>query len=72
LALKPGVTVTDRKENDLHHRGVGEAALTQGGECDLRRLLDDLIQLDSDDRCHPRLHQVEGYHHVDLALALAM
>jgi hypothetical protein len=49
-----------------------EATLTQGGECDLCRLLDGLIQLDPDDDCHPWLHQVEGYHQVDLALVLAM
>jgi hypothetical protein len=36
------------------------------------RLLDGLIQLDPDDSCHPRLNQVEGYHHFDLALVLAM
>jgi hypothetical protein len=64
--------VMDRKECDWHHGGVGEAALTQGGECDLCHLLDGLIQLDPDDGCHPRLRQVEGYHHVDLALVLAM
>jgi hypothetical protein len=64
--------VTDRKEHDWHHGGVGEAGLTQGGECDLCRLLDGLIQLDLDDICHPQLRRVEGYHHVDLALVLAM
>ncbi len=36
------------------------------------RLLDGLIQLDLDDSCHPRLHRVEGYHHIDLTLVLAM
>jgi hypothetical protein len=46
--------------------------LTQGGECDLCRLLDGLIQLDPDDSCHPRLRRVVGYHHVDLTLVLAM
>jgi hypothetical protein len=64
--------VVDQKERDWHRGGVGEAGLTQGGECDLCRLLDGLIQLDPDDSCHPRLHRVEGYHHVDLALVLAM
>jgi hypothetical protein len=64
--------VTDRKECDWHHGGVGEAAVTQGGECDLCHLLDVLIQLDPDDGCHPRLRWVEGYHHVDLALVLTM
>jgi hypothetical protein len=64
--------VADQKEHDWHRGGVGEAVLTQGGECDLCRLLDGLIQLDPDDSCHPRLHWVEGYHHVDLALVLAM
>jgi hypothetical protein len=64
--------VTDQKEHDWHCGGVGEAALTQGGECDLCRLLDGLIQLDPDDSCHPRLRWVEGYHHVDLALVLVM
>jgi hypothetical protein len=64
--------VADRKEHDWHHGGVGEAGLTQGGECDLCRLLDGLIQLDPDDSCHPWLHRVEGYHHVDLTLVLAM
>jgi hypothetical protein len=62
--------VTDRKESDWHRSGVGEAALTQG--CDLCRLLDGLIQLDPDDGCHPQLRRVEGYHHIDLALVLAM
>jgi hypothetical protein len=38
----------------------------------LCRLLDGLIQLDPDESCHPQLHRVEGYHHVDLALLLAM
>jgi hypothetical protein len=66
------VLVTDRKERDWHRDGVGEAALTQGGECDLCHLLDCFIQLDPDDGCHSRLHWVEGYHHVDLALVLAM
>jgi hypothetical protein len=64
--------VTDQKECDWQRGGVGEAALTQGGECDLCRLLDGLIQLDPDDGCHPWLCQVEGYHHVDLALVLPM
>jgi hypothetical protein len=64
--------VIDQKERDWHRGGVGEAALTQGGECDLCRLLDGLIQLDPNDGCHPRLRRVEGYHHVDLALVLAM
>jgi hypothetical protein len=64
--------VMDRKEHDWHHDGVGEAGVTQGGECDLCRLLDGLIQLDPIDSCHPRLHRVEGYHHVNLALVLAM
>jgi hypothetical protein len=64
--------VTNQKERDWHHGGVGEAALTQGGECDLCRLLDGLIQLDPDDGCHPRLHRVEGYRHADLTLILAM
>jgi hypothetical protein len=64
--------VTDWKERDWHRGGVGEAGLTQGGECDLCRLLDGLIQLDPDDSCHPRLRRVEGYHHVDLTLVLAM
>jgi hypothetical protein len=64
--------VTDRKERDWHRGGVGEAALTQGGECDLCHLFDDLIQLNPDDGCYPRLRRIEGYHHVDLALVLAM
>jgi hypothetical protein len=64
--------VMDRKEHVWHRGGVGEAGLTQGGECDLCRLLDGLIQLDTDDNCHPRLRRVEGYHHVDLALVLTM
>jgi hypothetical protein len=64
--------VTDWKERDWHHDGVSEVTLTQGGECDLCCLLDGLIQLNPDDGCHPWLHQVEGYHHVDLALVLAM
>jgi hypothetical protein len=64
--------VADQKERDWHRGGVGEAGLTQRGECDLYRLLDGLIQLDPDDSCHPWLHRVEGYHHVDLALVLAM
>jgi hypothetical protein len=64
--------VTDRKGRDWHRGSVGEAGLTQGGECDLCRLLDGLIQLNPDDSCHPRLRRVEGYHHVDLALVLAM
>jgi hypothetical protein len=45
--------VTDQKERDWHRGGVGEAALTQGGECDLCRLLDSFIQLDPNDGCHP-------------------
>jgi hypothetical protein len=64
--------VTERKERDWHRGSVGEVALTQRGEYDLCRLLDGLIQLDPDDGCHPRLCRVEGYHHVDLALVLAM
>jgi hypothetical protein len=64
--------VTDWKERDWHRGGVGEAGLTQGGECDLCSLLDGLIQLEPDDSCHPRLRRVEGYHHVDLTLVLAM
>jgi hypothetical protein len=47
--------VTDWKERDWHRGGVGEAGLTQGGECDLCSLLDGLIQLEPDDSCHPRL-----------------
>jgi hypothetical protein len=64
--------VTDRKERDWHRCGVSEAALTQGGECDLCRLLDSLIQLDHNDSCHPWLCQVEGYYHIDLTLIQAM
>jgi hypothetical protein len=64
--------VTNQKERDWHRGGVGEVALTQGGECDLCRLLNGLIQLDPDDSCHPQLRRVEGYHHVDHALVLAM
>jgi hypothetical protein len=64
--------VTNQRERDWHHDGVGDAALTQGGECDLCRLLDGLIQLDPDNGCHPWPRWVEGYHHVDLALVLAM
>jgi hypothetical protein len=64
--------VMDRKEHDWHCDGVGQAALTQGGECDLCRLLNGLIQLDPNDGCHPRLRRVEGYHHVDLTLVLAI
>jgi hypothetical protein len=64
--------VTDQKERSWHHGGVGKAALTQGGECDLCRLLNGLIQLDPDYGCHSWLRQVEGYHHVDLALVLTM
>jgi hypothetical protein len=73
-ALLPNriLLVADRKERNWHCHGVGEAGLTQGGECDLCRLLDGLIQLDPDENCHPRLHWVEGYHHVDLALILTM
>jgi hypothetical protein len=64
--------VMDQKERDWHRGGVSEAGLTQEGECDLCRLLDGLIQLDPDDSCHPWLYRVEGYHHIDLALVLAM
>jgi hypothetical protein len=64
--------VMDRKERDWHRGGVGEAAHTQGGECDLCHLLDGLIQLDPDDGSHPWLHWVEGYHHINLALVLTM
>jgi hypothetical protein len=64
--------VTDQKERDWHRGGVSEAALTQGAECDLCRLLDGLIQLNPNDSCHPRLRWVEGYHHVNLALVLTM
>jgi hypothetical protein len=64
--------VMDQKERDWHRGGVGETTLTQGGECNLCRLLDGLIQLDPNDCCHPRLRQVEGYHDVDLALVLVM
>jgi hypothetical protein len=64
--------VTNRKEHDWHHDGVGEVGLTQGGECDLCCLLDGLIQLNPDDGCHPWLHRVVGYHHVDLTLVLVM
>jgi hypothetical protein len=71
LLLHRILLVTDQKERDWHCSGVSEAALTQGGECDLCRLLDGLIQLDPDDGFHPQLHRVEGYHHVDLALVLA-
>jgi hypothetical protein len=64
--------VTNREERDWHHSGVGEVALTQGGEGDLCHLLDGLIQPDTNDSCHPRLRRVEGYRHVDLTLVLAM
>jgi hypothetical protein len=64
--------VMNRKERDWHRGGVSKVALTQGGECDLCHLLDGLIQLDPDDGCQPRLHRVEGYHHADLTLVLAM
>jgi hypothetical protein len=64
--------VTNQQARNWHRGGVGEAALTHGGESDLCHLLDGLIQLDPNDGCNPWLRQVEGYHHVDLALVLAM
>jgi hypothetical protein len=64
--------VMNQKKCDWHHGGVDKAALTQGGECDLCRLLDGLIQLDPDDSCHPRLRRFKGYHHIDLAPLLGM
>jgi hypothetical protein len=72
LLLHRILLVTNWKECDWHCGGVGETALTQGGKCDLCRLLDDLIQLDPNDGFHPWLRWVEGYHHVDLAHVLAM
>jgi hypothetical protein len=44
--------VMNQEERDWHRSGVGEMALTQGGECNLCRLLDGLIQLDADGGCH--------------------
>jgi hypothetical protein len=64
--------VMNREERDWHRGSVGEAALTQESECDLCRLLDDLIQLDADDGYHPWLHQVVVYCHTDLAPVLTM
>jgi hypothetical protein len=35
--------ITNQEERDWHLRGSGEAVLTQGGECDLCRLLDGVV-----------------------------
>jgi hypothetical protein len=45
--------ITNREERDLHLLSSSEVALTQGGECDLHRLLDDVVKLGADDNPHP-------------------
>jgi hypothetical protein len=66
------ILVMNQEDRDWHRDGVDEAALTQGGEGDLCRLLDGFVQLDADDDCHPWLRLVEGYLHANLAPVLAM
>jgi hypothetical protein len=61
-----------RKECDGHHGCSGEAALTQGGECDERRLLDSDVGLATDDGPRPRLCWVERYGHAGLAYVQAV
>jgi hypothetical protein len=64
--------ITIREKWARHHRGSGDAALTQGGECDMCHLLDGSVGLAANKGSHPRHHRVEGYHHVDFTHVQAM
>jgi hypothetical protein len=52
---------------DGHRCGSGEAALTQGGECDVCHLLNGGVGIATDNSSRPWLHRVDGYHHAGLA-----
>jgi hypothetical protein len=56
----------DREEHNRHGGGGNEAALTQGGESDVRHLLNGIIMLAADDGSLPRRCGVEVYLYLDL------
>jgi hypothetical protein len=57
--------IMNQEKRDGYCCSSDEAALTQGGECDLCRLLDGSVELAADDGSHPQHRRVEGYHHAD-------
>jgi hypothetical protein len=56
----------DQEERDRHLEGGREAVLTQGGEGDMRHILDGMVWVAADDGSHPQGHGVEGYLHPNL------
>jgi hypothetical protein len=64
--------IPNGEKRDGHHGGSGEAALTQGGECDACRLLDCGVRLAANNSSCPRLHWVEGYRNAGLAYVQAI
>jgi hypothetical protein len=64
--------ILTREKHDRHHCGSGEATLTQGGLCDVFRLLDGGVGLAADNGSHPWMCRVEGYRHAGLAYVQAV
>jgi hypothetical protein len=68
-ALLPyGVLLIPNQEKcDRQCCSSGEAVLAQRGESDVHHHLNADVGLTANDKPRPRLHEVEGYHHADLA-----
>jgi hypothetical protein len=64
--------IPNGEKHDGHHGGSGEATLTQGGECDVCRLLDGGVGLAANNSSCPWLHRVEGYRNAGLAYVQAV
>jgi hypothetical protein len=58
--------IVNREEHSRYLGGGGKAALTQGGEGDECRLLDDAVKLAVNDGPHPWVCGVERYHQADV------
>jgi hypothetical protein len=64
--------ILNQEKRDRQCCSSGEVVHAQGGESHVRHQLNAGVKLAADDGPRPRLCGVEGYHHIDLALVLAM
>jgi hypothetical protein len=64
--------IMDQEKRDRRVDGGGEAPLTQGSECHMLHLFDDVINLTPDDDSYPQCRGVDGYLHLDLTTVQAM
>jgi hypothetical protein len=72
-ALEPlGFLIMDWEQCDRCVSGVGEVLLAQCSECHVHHLLDNIVNLTSNDGSYPRYCGVDGYLHPDLTTVQAM